>query len=796
MYSDARTYTEVPITEEMISGFDNSSAGTLIVKVTYGEFVASVAVTVHPAKAISITLDQDTLPAVVYEKKPFPGTVTMSALLSNGTTEKHIPVTAKMLGGFDSKVIGAQNVTVTYLGASASFTLEIRKDVRTSIELAGAKSEYAVNEPLSIVGATIVVHFESGESVTTSLLQNNVYDFSTTLGGEHVAHVKYGAFECDYRYFVRKRADSFELFENTLPTIYEKGDVLPTTGKGVLTYDDGTFEVVSIGSDNIPAFSTAEAGEKSVAITVSGAQYDYHYTVLPAIRSVIAYGFTAAVRRNSLFDGLGELIVVYENAADGTEQRESIALVTADATRETVEDDASGAVIQRITTDRLVVEYVTSELGDAAQRVYFRTRTVDFTVYVYSEEESETAVESLSVAGVFPSIVQGDAIDVTGVQVSINYKYKSSVTVNCDPSWVIVDFPDEFEGEYIELPVEISCFGVTAEDARTVRVLSPDYAAQVTAISVYGMPALFLVGDEAPSEGVTLHVVYGGGYRVDDIAPDLSDFDASTEGEKMLTVSYGGKSVELPYRVISEETAETVTALSLSDFDPVLFVEDSIDDIDRTAYELTLICGYGYQRRAISLADESVMLSGGPFTTSGVAEITVTYDGKVDLVCSVRVYPKEDRARLTSIGVDEIIVAAVGSSPDFSAYYLILNYGYGSKIERIPLSSDGVQLSEYSILSEGLQSITITYHSLTCSAVLSFRAGMSDNVLQRVELAPDSRVEFTVGEVLSGVKIIAVYNVKRVSMDVTMEMAPDFSTEVAGEKYSINISYGERPSCM
>ena len=797
MYTDARTFIEVPITEEMVSGFDSSGAGTMIVKVTYGEFVASVAVTVHPAKALSITLDEDTLPSVIYRNKPFPSTVTMSVTLSNGTTLEHIPVTAKMLGGFNSEVAGDQNVSVTYLGASASFVVLIKEDKRVSIELVGAKSEYAVNEPLSVLGANILVHFESGDSVTTSLLQNNVYDFSTALGGDHVALVKYRrsaeseTFVCEYRYFVRKSAETFECIADTLPAIYEKGDLLPATGKGVLTYDDGTFEVVSIGSENLPDFSTADAGEKAVQITVSGVSDTYHYTVLPSIRSVTPYGFTSAVRRNSLFDGLGELIVVYEDAEDGSEQRESIALASEHATRETTEDALSGAVIQRIITDRLTVEYVTSELGDIVQHISFRTRTADFTVHVYSEEESETAVESLSIAGVFPPIVLGDPVDVTGVQVTINYKYKAPVTVNCDPNWVSVDFPDEFEGDYVDLPVELSCFGVTVEESRNVRVLSPEYAARVTALYLYGMPALFLVGAEAPTDNVTLHVVYGGGYRSEDVLPDLGDFDASTEGEKTLTVTYGGKSKEVAYRVISEETAETVTALSISNFDPILFVEDSIEDIDRTAYELTLIYGYGYRRSRISLADESVTLVGGPFAASGRAEITVNYDAKVDLVCSVTVYPKEDKTRLTSIGVEGIIGAEVGSSPDFSAYYLTLIYGYGSSSEKIPISADGVRVSDFSISSGGLQTVTISYRSQECTAVLSFRAGMSDNVLQRLEITDDSRSEFTIGDELSGVKVIAVYNVKRVAMDVTMDMAPEFSTETAGT-HSITVSYGER----
>ena len=789
MYSDARTYTEIPITEEMVSGFDTSTAGTFIAKVTYGEFVASVAVTVHPAKANSITLDAETIPTVIYQNKPFPSTVTMSVVLSNGETLDRVPVTAKMLGGFNSKVAGEHNITVTYLSATTSFVVLIKEDVRVGIELVGAKSEYAVNEPLLIDGVIIRVLMESGDFSETSLSQGVVNGFSTSLGGDHVATVEYKGFQCEYRYFVAKRPSRLTLVEGTLPDLYEKGDVLPSTGKAVLTYDDGTAETISLGGEEIPSFSTADAGDKVVNVTVAGVSTDYRYSVLPSIFSVTVYGYTSAVRQNTRFDGLGELIVAYEDAEDGSEQRESIPLSSPDAVRVT-EEDSAGKVIQRITTDRLEVVYTTSEMGDVLQYVTFRTRTVDFTVHVYSEEESETAVDSISIAGIFPSIVLGDEVNVSGVEVTINYRYKTPATVKCEASWVNVDFPDEIEGDYVDLPVEISCFGVTAEESRTLRVLSPAYAARVTSLSVYGMKRLFLVGAEAPADGVTLRVVYGGGYRVEEVFPDLGEFDSSTEGEKVLTISYGDASVDVAYRVISEEEAATVTAIEISDFDPILFVGDTIEAIDRSAYDLTLIYGYGISRAPLSLSSDEMSLIGGPFTEAGTAEIILRYGADVDLARNVTVYPLEDKTRLTSIGVlDSTIDSIVGTAPDFSAYYLTLNYGYGTRIDRIPLSSEGVEITPYSIATEGLQSIRITYQSLECSAQLYFRAGMSDNVLQGLEFAGEPRNEFVVGDELSDVKVIAVYNVRRVLIDVTPEMIPDFSTETAGE-YSVDITYG------
>ena len=796
MYTDARTFIEVPITEEMVSGFDSSGAGTMIVKVTYGEFVASVAVTVHPAKALSITLDEDTLPSVIYRNKPFPSTVTMSATLSNGTTLEHIPVTAKMLGGFNSEVAGDQNVSVTYLGASASFVVLIKEDKRVSIELVGAKSEYAVNEPLSLLGANILVHFESGDSVTTSLLQNNVYDFSTALGGDHVALVKYRrsaeseTFVCEYHYFVRKSAETFECIADTLPAIYEKGDLLPATGKGVLTYDDGTFEVVSIGSENIPDFSTADAGEKAVQITVSGVSDTYHYTVLPSIRSIVAYGFTAAVRQNSFFDGLGELIVVYEDAEDGSEPSEIIPLTTPTATKETFEEE-SGTLTQRIVTDRLRLEYGTTVVGDILQKVYFRTRVAEFTVRVYPENESETAVESISVVGAFAPIKLGDPFDVGDVHIHIDYKYLTSdETVACQPSWVDVTLPESIEGDSVQVPVTISCFG--AETESVVTVLSVEYAERVTYLATYDMQTICFEGDDLSSQG-RLFVIRGGGYSSETVAFDpayVTDFDASSAGEKTMTVTYGGCSVEVEYRVIAEADKTRVTDLAIQGFSPLLFVGDTIEDIDRTAYELTLILGYGYGRDTLPLSADGVNLS-GLFDSAGQQEVTVTY-GDVQKSFYVTVHSASDKSLVTSISlVSDMVTAVVGMQPDLSQVPLTVTYGYGYRSTAILLSSSGVtvDLSSLNVNETGLTRVIVSYAGCDCGLFVNMVSGEGGRTLRRLEIESNSKTAFAVGEEFGGVNLILYYSNGTERLPVTADMVPDFTTETAGERFLV-ISYG------
>ena len=792
MYVGNDSRGEVPITAEMISGFDTSVAGTVFLKVTYGDFSVTVPITVIQVQARSLTIDVDTIPAVIYDKEPFPSTITMTVALADGSEQKGVVVTENMLGGFDRKYLGNQNISVTYLGATTYFMISVKEDVRVSIDLVGAKSEYKVNEPLSIAGAVLKVHFASGRIVDATLMANDVSDFTTALGGEYKAKVSYKGLVCDYPYFVRKEAAEFTLDAETLPVLYEKGDVLPETGTGVLTYDDGTRKrVTALTSENIPDFSTAVAGEITVNVVVAGVTDTYTYTVLPSIIMALPFGYTSAVKQNSLFDGLGEFIVIYENAADGSEQRESIPLSTGAATRDTVEDE-TGAVIQRITTDRLRVEYVTTVAGDIVQKVYFRTRVVGFTVHVYSEAESATAVENIDVAGVFAPIRLGDPIVVSGVQIGINYKYLSYDVVECLPSWVSVEMPESIEGDYVDLPVTISCFGVQTESS--VRVLSPEYAAKVTSLTVLGAKTLYFVGDEFSAEGSRLYVVYGGGYdsAVVDLHSDhVSGFDTTAAGEKEMTVTYEGGVAVVAYRVISEEDKARVTAVSMSNFTPLLFVGDTIESIDLSAYEVTVIYGYGYASETVPLDSEGITLSGGPFDEAGLREVLLTC-GEVQNTYFVTVYDAADKQRVTSIAINpDAVTSEVGQLPDLSQVPIVVTFGYGYRRETILIGSEGVSVdtSALDVNRSGLARATVTYEGCTCDAFVNFVSGESGNVLRRLEIESDSKTIFTVGDEFGGVYLIRYYRSESDRLAVTADMIPDFTTEVAGS-YSTTISYG------
>ena len=496
--------------------------------------------------------------------------------------------------------------------------------------------------------------------------------------------------------------------------------------------------------------------------TTDERKYDFDFRELDKLEEYLK-GKGIPYKRKGLLDG--EIIVVYENGV-----RESIAL----------------------NDSRISVQYRTEETGDIAQIAHFRREGVPFTVRIYSESE-RNAVERIELSGEFSPIKKGDPLNVKNARVWIVYRYLSPVSVECDPTWATFSAPETIEGDFVEVPVTVSCFGAEAQGS--VRVLSEGYATRVTALRTMGFKTLYVMGEPLSLETATLAVTFGGGYDfrqgVSVEAEYITNFDTSMSGGRSMSVTYGGYSVSLDYFVISSEAKDQVTDFTIYGFDPLLFEGDDISDIDASCYTLTLTLGYGYSSGTAPLSSD--ILSGGPFAEAGIAEVTVTY-ADVVRTFSVNVRPESDRSVVTSISVPDTIRSYVGTPPDFSAVNLEVTYGYGYEKRVIPLSSEGVSISPYSTASAGYVRVVVTYDGVTCDAILSFVAGGSENLLQEISVSEDSRREFTVGEALNGVYLIATYNGDRrpEKFAVNAEtMASEFTSAEVG-KYTITISYGGR----
>ena len=200
-YKDGRT-EDVAITEDMIEGFDSSEPGKVDVTISYKEGALSIPVTFVPLKVRTLTIDEITRPTVVYSGVPFPAGMFLDAEMIDDSVE-HVPVTSDMVKGFNPLIIGEQNVTITYLNASVTMTVEVRADEIDHVGLLTEKHDYVVGEAYSEDVVRLQIVYKSGMVRTVKAAERMMQTaFDSATAGTRTLVFLYATFEIVYEYRV------------------------------------------------------------------------------------------------------------------------------------------------------------------------------------------------------------------------------------------------------------------------------------------------------------------------------------------------------------------------------------------------------------------------------------------------------------------------------------------------------------------------------------------------------------------------------------------------------------------
>ena len=113
----------------MISGFDSSVVGTQTLTVTYGDCTTTfdVEVVENSVSSLNITSTPSKTSYYVGEELDLSG-LEIEATYSDGSTS-YVDVSLDMISGFDSSVAGTQTLTVTYGDCTATFDVEVEKQI-------------------------------------------------------------------------------------------------------------------------------------------------------------------------------------------------------------------------------------------------------------------------------------------------------------------------------------------------------------------------------------------------------------------------------------------------------------------------------------------------------------------------------------------------------------------------------------------------------------------------------------------------------------------------------------------
>lgn len=194
---------------------------------------------------------------------------------SDDTTEI-IDINKNMVSGFNSTLVGKQELTVTYEGKTTSFEVEITEKMPSAIliERLPYKREYIENfETLNVSGGQIKLLFDDGyPEKVINMTDDMITGFDNSTVGVQTLTVHYGEITTTFEIeVVAKSLSGISIGTKPEKSRYLKDvDVLDLTdGKLTLHYNNGTSDdnAVAITADMVSGFNNTTVGTNTLTVT-------------------------------------------------------------------------------------------------------------------------------------------------------------------------------------------------------------------------------------------------------------------------------------------------------------------------------------------------------------------------------------------------------------------------------------------------------------------------------------------------------------------------------------------------
>ena len=324
LYTGGLTET-LPLTQEMVTGFDNSQVGPCRLTVTYQGLQTDFDVDILPKSLVAITME--TLPerlTYLEGRDSLDISGGMIKLWYDNDTFETIPLTKQMVTGFDNSQPGTQELTVTYAGKTTVFTVEIEAKTLLSIEMNRNPDKMSYLEgldTLDVTGGSIRAHYDNGSLQVVPLTVEMVSGFDNSQVGTQTLTVTYGGKTTVFWVTIEEKSvASIEM--ETLPyqlTYLEGKSSLDLTGGQVkVFYNNGTSEIIPLRGWMVEGFDNHQVGP--CTLTVTYYQKTTSFTVQIAAKSLVSIEMETYPTKTSYLEGKesldvtgGQLRLLYNN---------------------------------------------------------------------------------------------------------------------------------------------------------------------------------------------------------------------------------------------------------------------------------------------------------------------------------------------------------------------------------------------------------------------------------------------------------------------------------------------------
>ena len=261
---------EIPVTEDMVIGYDKEKLGEQTIKVTYGGEEATFKVTVKDYVKDIILVNPDKTEYQYGESLDLTGG-SVQKVMASGAAVAAVPLTddSVTLSTFNPNQSGIQTIKVTYEGKTKTFDVNV-KDTITGIELQGIpETKYKYGEDFKISNLKLNIHKLSGD-VTIPVTQDMIKGYEKNKLGSQVVKIEY-----EGQTITTINVEVIDYVQSVIITPpskveYNYGESLNLDGAKItkiMASNPSNPEEIIVTSSMISGYTSTKIGKQNVTIT-------------------------------------------------------------------------------------------------------------------------------------------------------------------------------------------------------------------------------------------------------------------------------------------------------------------------------------------------------------------------------------------------------------------------------------------------------------------------------------------------------------------------------------------------
>ena len=759
--------TDIPITDNMVSGYDPTTVGKQTVKVSYGGKDTTFEVTVKDYVK-DITLTAPTKTEYKYGEALDLTGGKVQKVMASGAQEPAVDLTdsSVTVSGYNANKAGKQTITVEYEGIQKTFEITVKNTVKTIEITAPTKTTYGHGDTLSLEGGKIEVTYADGTKQTPEMTSDMVTETST---GSSVnmspAESEYGInhkvtknltikYEEDgtqktatYEIEIINKITSIKM-HTTPKTNYNVNDTLDVTnGEILVTRQTGEPEVKEITKDMVTGFDSSKENTKlplKVTYTENGEtkETSYEVSVKDSVTSI-------SIKANP----------------SKTEYRYGESLDLTGATISVVK--GSGTTDIPI-TDNMVSGYDPTTVGKQTVKVSYggKDTTFEVTVKDYVKDITLTAPTKTEYK-------YGEALDLTGGKVQkVMASGAQEPAVDLTDSSVTVSGYNANKAGKQTITVEYEGIQKTFE----VTVVDP-----INKIELKGAPKTeYKYGEEFDVSKLKLSISRASGETEIPVTSDMiKNYNKNSLGQQQVTIEYEGNTIE----TITVQVVDYIQSVVITPPSKVSY--NYGEALDLTGAVITKVMA-STPDEPITINVTNDMISGYNPNKLGIQDVTITYtDGKTyTQTFKVTVNEKVKSISLKDTGFKKDY--KYGENLDLDNLSIVIQYISG-KTEEVPVTSGMV--TGYDPKTLGNQALTIKYDDFEVKTSVSVKDYIKD-----IKLTPPDKKEYKINESLSlaggSITEVMASGAAGNVISLTQNMVSGFDSTTPGTK-TITVKYKE-----